>query len=95
MHGGNGRSGAPEGNKNAKKQTSIEMWLRLRAKYGRPTRDMSGLDFSDPAVWLAEVSAMSMEHNLYRSLSDDAEIAAVLASERRRFEDTERRGAEG
>lgn len=78
MHGGNGRSGAPLGNRNAAKVGSVEALARLVRRYGPPTDDFSRLDLGPP---LPSASSEAQPNNQVWSLSN-SELAALLEAER-------------
>lgn len=91
MHGGNGRSGAPIGNKNAIKVGSAEALARLVRKYGPPTDDPSRLEL-DPVMPRPEPRSPSTNPELSSSAisawwesqlsnTDAAEFLAMLRSE--------------
>lgn len=75
MHGGNGRSGAPLGNRNAAKIGSVEALARLIRRYGPPTDDFSRLD-------LGPAFASAAQREDHRWSISEAELASLLESER-------------
>lgn len=77
MHGGNGRSGAPLGNRNAAKIGSVEALARLIRRYGPPTDDFSRLDLGPP---LPPASSDAQHDGQLRSLLAP-DLAALLTSE--------------
>ena len=78
MHGGNGRSGAPHGNRNAAKVGSVEALARLIRRYGPPTDDFSRLDLGPP---LLPAASAAQQDDQLGSISNP-ELAALLESER-------------
>lgn len=78
MHGGNGRSGAPRGNKNAAKIGSVEALARLIRRYGPPTDDFSRLDLGPP--WRPASSDAPSDNQTW--LLSNPELAALLEAER-------------
>lgn len=77
MHGGNGRPGAPLGNRNAAKVGSVEALARLIRRYGPPTDDFSRLDLGSP---LPPASSAAQHDGHFCSLLAP-DLAALLTSE--------------
>lgn len=77
MHGGNGRSGAPRGNRNAAKVGSAEALVRLIRKHGPPANDLSRLGLgSDGAPFQQDAPSSRVAWP-----PSNFELAALLASE--------------